>query len=1063
MKSLKSIAIIFAITAFCSNIYCATKSPAEIKDKLTTLKQSLGSLKSKLSLLSKKLKTLNRKLKSKQLEESLKLGLSNKIDHLQKDSSIKIKYNNSNLKKFAEGLGVPGQAIDGYGYKVANLRELEEIAKEINAYSTANNLSFNVIIPTFAAIPSSKIKIFLKDNGIDLAIEWGNLKKEMGKTKPEQEAAIIKAFEAKKFPDTFLQSLEKLEKTIKDKFTQISDSKQEAEAVQIFTKYFNNENYDVTKTIKNIESDKKRLMVRSTGKEDTQEVANAGGNESVANVEPTCKDVLKAMGIGKKEGQLGVVSSYFSKKSFSQRLGIGDQSLFSQEPLTPVLIQKMIGEKQGGETETNKIPRVGVMFTEEAEGGYKTPGKSTGITIIQSAYGHNEGVVNGLISVDTYYVTNDGKVYPIIRYKKDRLVPSVNGLEKISNPKEIQNVPTLDHHAVLNLKFVANALEKYYGYPMDVEFVYESETNSINIVQARPITYKKNLPDPSFLKNVSQYKDTTLNGITIGAAGGSIRFINEKNQIIVSENLGQSLTTYIDSPNSKDVQCVITGEMAPATSHEATTFRGEGIPVIYVNDIQPVNNWIDTANFKIVVDPQQEVLINWTNQPEGSLKVLLNTDKVEKSWTNYPIPRQLSLIDLSKETKKLKSIFSPKEIFEFLSDTSKTEADMKQEYSQINNYKISELLQSIKQEPDKKKAKLSLARTVLQIHKKYFQIKKMKTLVDPSLLNLLDTIFDNIIKLARNVKTAIDKFEPTAPQRLFTIRLFEAALMQDPGMGEIINGYSFAKILKITKQEKKIKKTKPGLSEISIQLYKISDLAFTQQIKENWESFVTEWQKVAAPNEKDIKKSIKNKFAKLIITLGNLGLIPLWLHTFFATTYQLGKSKETGISLIEEFEAAETFINVIDEKMNTLNTFDVSGFEDPAKLEKSKKAFIDHILTYFKSNQFISDFRSTNNLGKLAGLKVMATLVDKFDLTIKTLKGSLKFDRKSIVLHEKSMLEEYFELLLQWISLLSLEQIKELSPLESNELWDQSENDFRTIIFYDLKQKPYFSAWKAGD
>ncbi|MFA6535710.1 MAG: hypothetical protein WCS92_05645 [Candidatus Babeliales bacterium] len=62
MKSLKSIAIIFVITAFYSNTYCATKPPADIKGNLTTLKQSLGRLKTKLDSLSKKLGSIKTKL-----------------------------------------------------------------------------------------------------------------------------------------------------------------------------------------------------------------------------------------------------------------------------------------------------------------------------------------------------------------------------------------------------------------------------------------------------------------------------------------------------------------------------------------------------------------------------------------------------------------------------------------------------------------------------------------------------------------------------------------------------------------------------------------------------------------------------------------------------------------------------------------------------------------------------------------------------------------------------------------------------------------------------------------
>ncbi len=62
MKSIRPIVVIFVITAFYSNTYCATKPPTDIKGNLITLKQSLASLKTKLDSLSKKLGSIKTKL-----------------------------------------------------------------------------------------------------------------------------------------------------------------------------------------------------------------------------------------------------------------------------------------------------------------------------------------------------------------------------------------------------------------------------------------------------------------------------------------------------------------------------------------------------------------------------------------------------------------------------------------------------------------------------------------------------------------------------------------------------------------------------------------------------------------------------------------------------------------------------------------------------------------------------------------------------------------------------------------------------------------------------------------
>ena len=71
MKSLRPIAIIFVITVFYSNTYCAIKPPANLKGNLTTLKQSLVSLKTKLNTLHEKLETLKKQLSKKSEPENL--------------------------------------------------------------------------------------------------------------------------------------------------------------------------------------------------------------------------------------------------------------------------------------------------------------------------------------------------------------------------------------------------------------------------------------------------------------------------------------------------------------------------------------------------------------------------------------------------------------------------------------------------------------------------------------------------------------------------------------------------------------------------------------------------------------------------------------------------------------------------------------------------------------------------------------------------------------------------------------------------------------------------------
>ena len=79
-------------------------------------------------------------------------------------------------------------------------------------------------------------------------------------------------------------------------------------------------------------------MVRSTGEEDTVDMANPGGNKSVAAVKLDSIAISNAIGV--------VVASYISEKSLTQRLLSGDD--ISKPSFMPVLIQRMIGEKLNG-------------------------------------------------------------------------------------------------------------------------------------------------------------------------------------------------------------------------------------------------------------------------------------------------------------------------------------------------------------------------------------------------------------------------------------------------------------------------------------------------------------------------------------------------------------------------------------------------------------------------------------------------------------------------------------------------------------------------------------------
>jgi len=354
-----------------------------------------------------------------------------------------------------------------FGNKTSNLYELANIVVQLNAHKPNR-----FVVPAFLGISHADISSYLSHVGVIQFIDeqWSKLPaaqplnttvltQETKKILAQIRRSIIDAFDKYPFQITDQARM----KTLENFLQKAADAKQ-------------------------------LLMVRSTGREDSKKFANAGGNESIAAVSPDIQPVSKAIG--------EVVASYFSEKSMEQRL-IGEPEKLLDSPFMPVLLQVMVGELPW-ERDT-QIPVSGVIFSEEAEG--TTPG----VTNIQATYGHNEGVVNGLIPVDTFYIGPSKIIHPLIQIKDERLKAvgieklkkgtkslkknGIGKLERVTNPVTIQKTPCLDKSILEDLKYCADFIEKYYGYAVDIEFVVLN--NVINLVQARPLTYKS--ISPSYL------------------------------------------------------------------------------------------------------------------------------------------------------------------------------------------------------------------------------------------------------------------------------------------------------------------------------------------------------------------------------------------------------------------------------------------------------------------------------------------------------------------------------------------------------------------------------------
>lgn len=886
----------------------------------------------------------------------------------------------------------------GYGYKYANLRELETLCASLA------NEPYKLAVPILVGIPSAAIQQFLeKTDNLDLATEWKNLIQKYFST-TEIQKQILKS---KQYPDGFLQNCATIEQRIKDAFKQISNN---LKLDFNFNSAFNVQGQDISALIQTIAQKKERLMVRSTGKEDTKKLANAGGNESISNIEPVAKEILLAMG--------DVVASYFGKKSLIQRLGAGDESLFELTPFTPVLIQRMIGEQN-----PQQLPKCGVMFTEEPEGGISIleiknsdgSTKTTGITVIQAAYGHNEGVVNSLIPVDTFYVSTNNQIYPIIRPKTYRMSPAAaRTLELKKNDGPLVNNPALNADAILVLKKFANLLEKHYQGPMDVEFVVNEQEKIIYIVQARPIVHNPNLPKPSYIINPDAISnDQKIVGSAIGVAGGALRWCSGKDTVVIASTIRQALTMYQDlGVQGTAIQSIIVGEMAPATSHEATTFRSEGKPVVYIKELSAVEQWLQNPETILVVSPQQGLVINWQGT-EKSVEALLISKIATHGWVSYPVPPFMSV---SKP---------------FAADAQLTEhaiinllpkaVDAKQFMQTLAEKEITtpwkQYLHIIKTgAPDE--VSIVLATLLYEIRDAITRKSKDVTLDEDTQQRIM-LLQNYLLSCAHQIKAnaGYAQTDPDYTKRLLPIHFLQTLLYQQPTPTEIVDGYSAATLIaKELAVEQKIiqelREQKITPDAFTVQYLKIGQTAMTPELEQQWKQFTLNF-----ANQAD--KSTKDAFAYLILNLGKLNMLPIWLHTSFAQAYKPElKAPEVAQKLVKEYTKESAFLNQLFEKKAIIDALNIDAFGDPKKFATQWHTFKKDLLNYFLSDtDFIASFKKANNFGKLAALSVMTKFVDTFDISIKAVTGRPKDNVNEIITHFKTMLDGYAALFKTWVTL----------------------------------------------
>jgi len=337
---------------------------------------------------------------------------------------------------------------------------------------------------------------------------------------------------------------------------------------------------DLNKAIANIKLPPGYYMVRSTGKEDSEKLANPGGNASKACMikgDGDLEELSKSM--------LEVLASYFSEKSIQQQMSSQSNSkhTWDPQPFLPILIQKMIGTNYPENFQNpdlkNMVPKSGVLTVEKKEEGELV------IRIIAN-FGHNESVVSGKPG-DEYIVSVSGnnkkETISIINNKKLawHQVTQEGKVESKVMPSSLKDQSVLSEYDIHILCKLAESIQKSFNRDIDIEFTYDPNEKQFYLLQQRPLLLdKRDSAEPTYvdLEKVVELteKNLVIDGQCAGPRkrNGVLPITTER--ILFSDTLDEALNQY----KSTHHDLVVVNKASNTNSHPSLEFSKPGMPPV---------------------------------------------------------------------------------------------------------------------------------------------------------------------------------------------------------------------------------------------------------------------------------------------------------------------------------------------------------------------------------------------------------------------------------------------------------------------------------------------------
>jgi len=732
------------------------------------------------------------------------------------------------------------------------------------------------------------------------------------------------------------------------------------------------------------------FMVRSTGIEDSQTVANAGGNVSVAYVKPDVQDISRAMG--------EVVASYIGEQSMRNRHAGGE----SLALCLPVLIQELIGEQQGGAAQEVNVPISGVAFTTRAS--LSSPDFS--LVEINAAYGHGEGVVANRVCTDCYYLTpsktrsGNIMIYPAIRKKTERLIPDEQkpGLKMHKNGDSAMMRSVLNVQQLKHMYEVFKKIEQKYGQPMDIEFVVQggiAQPNQMRstfsltsfqekhvqesglgytlfIVQARPAMHYDMSPSYCMYDNIAPDCCTVGTGHTIVPGAAQALVVERALDIIIANTLDEA----DQRSNSATCKAVIVKEWASPLSHAAVNFTGRGIPCLCVQDIQMVARMLQRASSsqQVIIDPQRGCIIaakmprdtvqkyimsGWFEHPAEKILSIFSDNPVCAAPYVTPIPQDGKLVTLLEEFKRSQ-----------------------------DNHEQSRLLDQIVE-------RISARCTLTEQRMKFINIVH-----DPLWKNFVSFqhVLQNIFSELRfALDRGADRFEV-----LFYYKMLEALVYQQNDRGNVVNGFTYTYFLNelfVRQHIYRIMEQRKGAVLFADELGYASCCP-DPELAQHWIACVKELMRLGDNSEYDLKA-----LRSLLADIHEMEGLSLWFATEF---YRMVKSSSTkspadiAQAMISYNEEEQQYGEIMQRLkrikllVSTLKESCAQPYATYTAVQAIWQQIDTEIISFVADEEMLCSIKCASSTIQWIACDFFAQIIDLIDTSMKTLKMST-----AIALHNR--------------------------------------------------------------